>query len=306
MTKEDPDLAIAGLARRQHGAWNRAQALTAGVSPTMIRTRRKRGTWVSLDRSVYGHIASDPTWERSVMAAVLSERWAVASHRTAAVLHDLEGFRQGRPEITVRPGANARSRLAIIHRGVDVRSTTVRGIPTVTLDQVFVDLSKVVSEERLRKALADRASHTPSLLDAVRDRYCTLAPRGGRDLRDLRAVLTTFGAGDLPSVSELERRMRLVLDWPGIPIIEWEAPFPGRRPAGQRVDGLIRPWSLILEGDGRAWHTRVADFETDRRRDAEAAAAGFLTLRFTWHQLTDEAAWVRRIVLDTGARRASA
>ena len=49
-------------------------------------------------------------------------------------------------------------------------------------------------------------------------------------------------------------------------------------------------WALVIEADGRAWHTRVEDFERDRRRDAEAAAAGYLTLRFTHHQLTHEQA----------------
>jgi hypothetical protein len=93
----DPDLEVAAIARRQHGVWSRSQALKVGMSPTMIRTRLRRGTWVALDKGVYAHIASLPTWDRSVMAAVLAERHAVASHRSAAVLHGLPGFRLGRP-----------------------------------------------------------------------------------------------------------------------------------------------------------------------------------------------------------------
>lgn len=240
------------------------------------------------------------------MAAILAEPWAVASHRTAAVLHHLEGFRQGRPEITIRPGANARGRLSRAHRGVDVRTTHIDDIPVVTLPQVFVDLAQVVGEPRLRKALAEKAGTTPTVLDAVRDRYCALAPRGGRDLRPLRAVLERFGAGDLPTESELEHALRLVLHDPRIPPIRWQAPFPGRVPGSQRVDGLIECWSLVVEADGRAWHTRVDDFERDRRRDAEAAAAGLQTLRFTWHQTTREPTWVRTTVLAVGAHRAAA
>jgi len=141
------------------------------------------------------------------------------------------------------------------------------------------------------------------VLDAVRERYCELAPRGGRNLRPLRAVLLRFGAGDLPAPTQLEERLASVLATAPLPAIEWQAGFPGRRPGAQRVDGLIRPWALVLEADGRAWHTRVEDFEHDRRRDAEAAAAGFLTLRFTWYQLLVEPDWVRRMVLDAGAMR---
>jgi hypothetical protein len=300
------DTVIAALARRQHGCWSRAQALAAGFTPTMIRTRVRSGTWIRLDTGVYAHAASLPTWERSVMAAVLAEPWACASHRAAAALHRLEGFRAGRPELTVLPGANARGRLAIVHRGVDVQTQRVSGILTSSLPQTFIDLAQVVSAERLRTALGARASEVPTLLDAVRDRCCALAPRGGRDLRPLKAALQRFGSGTLPSETELERRMRRVLASPLIPAISWQAPFPGRNPGLRRVDGLIPGWSLVLEGDGRAWHTRLDDFERDRRRDAEAAAAGLLTLRFTWHQLTAEPDWVRATVISAGSHRAAA
>lgn len=298
-----PDRAIARLARRQHGAWSRRQALAAEFTSSMIETRLLRGHWVQLDTAVYAHAASLPTWERSIMAAILAEPWALASHRTAAVLHELRDFRRGRPEITIRPGANARGRLAIAHRGVDTRSTTIDFLPVTTVEQTFVDLAQVVTERRLRAAFSHKAERHETLVDAVRDRYCALAPRGGRDLRNLRSVLDRFGAGEAIEVSELERVMRRVLASPAIPDIEWEAPFPGRSPGPSRVDGLIRPWRTILEADGRKWHTRLEDFERDRRRDAEAAAAGFLTLRFTYYQLVNEAAWAQDIVVDAGEHR---
>jgi hypothetical protein len=306
MTRREVDAAIATLSRKQHGAWNRTQAQSAGASGSMIEARLRSGTWLRLDTAVFGHPAAVPTWERSVMAAVLAERWAVASHRSAAVLHSLDGFRPGRPEITVPPGAHSRGKLAIVHRGVDLRTTSLRGIPCVTVDQCFVDLAQVVSEEKLRLALGRRADTDPSMLDAVRDRHVVLAPRGGRNLRSLRATLERFGSGDVPSPSELERRLRRVLTGPDIPAVEWEAPFPGRDEDKRRVDALIRAWSVIVEGDGRAWHARVQDFERDRRRDAEAATAGLLTLRFTWHQLTTDPHWVRDVVVRTGSHRQAA
>src|SRR3546814_9697878 len=82
--------------------------------------------------------------------------------------------------------------------------------------------------------------------------------------------------------------MRLLLTRADIPPIAWQAPFPGRQPGARRVDGLVESWRLVVEADGRAWHERVRDFERDRRRDAEVAAAGLQTLRFTWHQITAE------------------
>lgn len=297
------DAAVARLSRKQHGAWSRRQALGAGCSAKMISSRVASGEWIRLDNGVYAHLAAPATWERSLLAAVLAEHWAVVSHRSAAALHQLAGFRPGRPEITIRPGANARGRLALAHRGVDVRTTTVRGIPVVTVPQTFVDLAQVSGAARLQRALSERAEHDPRVLEAVRERYCLLAPRGGRNLRRLRAVLERFGSGELPERSALEAVLADVLECRGVPAVEWEAPFPGRASGPQRVDALVREWALVIEADGRAWHTRLEDFERDRRRDAEAAAAGYQTLRFTWHQLRVETSWVRRIVRQTGALR---
>ena len=117
------------LARSQHGAWSRRQAFDAGASESLIDRRLRSGAWLRLDAGVYGSPAAPPTWHRSVIAAVLAEPWAVASHRSAAVLHGLEGFRPGRPEVTILPGANARGRLAIAHRGVDTRASRGRRDP---------------------------------------------------------------------------------------------------------------------------------------------------------------------------------
>ncbi len=41
----------------------------------------------------------------------------------------------------------------------------------------------------------------------------------------------------------------------------------------------------IVEGDGRSWHARVADFERDRARDHEAQRIGIEVSRFTMDQI---------------------
>jgi hypothetical protein len=235
-----PDLALAAVARRQHGVWTTAQAYRAGLSRSMIRTRVSTGRWIRLDRAVYADVSSLPTWQRQVTAAVLAEPWAAASHRAAAGLRRLEGFPRRRIEITVRPGANARGRLALVHRGIDVEVDVVEGIRCTSLAQTFVDLAQVVPVEQITPALDAVAAARPIDLDAVRNRYAALAPRGGRNLRPLRAALERYGDGAAPSSSELERVLRTVLDHPAIPPVSWEAPFPGREAGSQRVDAMIR------------------------------------------------------------------
>jgi len=53
-------------------------------------------------------------------------------------------------------------------------------------------------------------------------------------------------------------------------------------------DFLWREQRLIVELDSWGFHGGRQRFESDRRRDQRAAAAGYRTLRFTWIQLTAE------------------
>jgi very-short-patch-repair endonuclease len=45
---------------------------------------------------------------------------------------------------------------------------------------------------------------------------------------------------------------------------------------------------LIVEADGRRWHTRRADFDRDARRDLFALARGYRTAHVTWAMLTGD------------------
>ena len=68
---------------------------------------------------------------------------------------------------------------------------------------------------------------------------------------------------------------------PGMPEFGYEFELPWW-PAGQgRVDAYSAEHRLIVEADGRGWHTRERDFVKDRRRDNLATANGHATLRFT-------------------------
>jgi hypothetical protein len=116
-------------------------------------------------------------------------------------------------------------------------------------------------------------------------------------LRALVAVRTNEGW--VPPATELETLLRqAVAEVPDCPPVLWRVVMPWGE-----VDGMIPDWGIVLEGDGRRWHARVADFERDRWRDNQAAAHGLRFLRFTWTQLNERRAEVVSTI--TAAGRAS-
>lgn len=82
--------------------------------------------------------------------------------------------------------------------------------------------------------------------------------------------------------AEAERRLRSLLLKAQFPRPDFSA-----RIEGHDADVVWPEHRLILEVDGYARHSSRRAFEADRRRD-QAPAAGYVTVRVTWRQLTQE------------------
>ena len=64
----------------------------------------------------------------------------------------------------------------------------------------------------------------------------------------------------------------------------------GDRPVNGRVDFAYPQIRLIIELDGRAWHSTLEAFESDRMRDNHAQLAGWRVLRITYRMLKEQSA----------------
>jgi very-short-patch-repair endonuclease len=53
---------------------------------------------------------------------------------------------------------------------------------------------------------------------------------------------------------------------------------------------------LIIEVDGRAWHTTLEAFGSDRLRDNHAQLAGWRVLRITYRMLVEQPEMVRDMI----------
>ncbi len=284
MTATAVDRAVDQLAASQHGAIAHRQVLALGGSDGIIERRLSGGRWIRLAPAVYAVAAHPPTWHQQAMAAVLGERDAVVGGVNAAVLHGLTGFRSGPIQIVVPRGANHRSGLAVVRESRDIRRTRVHAIPVLTVCDTLFAVAATAHPSRVGRALDDALGAHIVDLDEIELRLQEL--RGGRrpGVAVMRRLLAPRRADAfVPPSSVLEDLLYQILDRLGMPPYQRQARVPWS--PDQRVDALLIEPRLIVEADGRRWHTRLADFERDRARDRTALVHGYRTLRYTYAQL---------------------
>ncbi|MEA1904257.1 MAG: type IV toxin-antitoxin system AbiEi family antitoxin domain-containing protein [Actinomycetota bacterium] len=299
-----PDRPLDELAARQYGVFSIAQARSVGMTSTMIETRVKNGAWVRLAPSVYALASAPPKWERQMAAALLNRPGAIVAGRSAAYLHEFIGFRPGRPVIMVGKTGNSRSSLAKVIRcqGFDtVRRVRIRGFEVTDSAETVLGIARDLSLDRLEAVVDNEIAAGRLLVDDL-ERVSRLRS-GAPGVVKVRSIWDERRADAYePPVNELERLLHRLLDRPGVAPYQKQAPFAFKR-VRMTVDSYIPAWRLIVEADGRRWHTRKADIERDRRRDNEATAHGFAVLRFTYAMLTQEPANCFDTLMQTGAVR---
>jgi very-short-patch-repair endonuclease len=201
---------------------------------------------------------------------------------------------------------NARSPLASVIRSRyfdRIERDRIRGfeatgeadtIVTLARDRDIRALERIVDEVLVRKSCP-----VEHLAEVVADR-----PRWP-GISKLTPIIDERRPGAYqPPTSELERVLYQLVDHPLIPPSTRQLPFSFER-VHANVDLYITAWRLIVEGDGRLWHTRQEDMERDRLRDNEATAHGYAVLRFTWKMLTESPEKCLDTLLRTGRVRSA-
>jgi very-short-patch-repair endonuclease len=282
------DRAVAAVASRQHGVIHREQAIDAGASAPMIRHRLRTGAWIDLQDRVYALDTYPATWQRDVMAAVVSRFRSFASGPSASRLHGLWGRHDERPEITVPATGSARSALASVRRRADfplIETTEVSGIPVSSVAETLFDCARLMARSRLERTIDDALARELTTADDLREVLERVKGKRLAGTPSFRKVVEGIDDGYVPPVQELEFRLYRLLDHQALPSHERQARLSWWDELPHRVDAVIPEWRLIIEGDGRAYHTKRVDFETDRSRDNLAAAHGYRVMRFTYQAL---------------------
>lgn len=294
-------------AARQFGVFSLAQARREGFTDRMVDHRLESGQWIRLVQEVYALGSAPPGWQRQLAAAVLSRPGALVAGHSAAHLHGFHGFGLGRPVVIVGLNGNARSPIAKVIRSryfFEIEAVRVRGFRATSPAETLITLAAGIGKTRLESlvddCLATGLFDAETLMDTVESRS------GVRGLPALRSITEERlpDAYQAPT-SELERLLYRLLDRPEIPAVKRQCPFPFEM-IPMTVDAYIPQWRLIVEADGRRWHTRKADFERDRLRDNLATSHGVAVLRFSYQMLTRQPESCLSTILDTGTVRSQA
>jgi very-short-patch-repair endonuclease len=272
-------------AAEHHGLVTMAVATNNGLSRATWFRAVKDGRLILVHRGVARLPAFPSTPEQTIAAAVLATApGSMASHRSAARLFGIP--RPADDPIEVIVGRRNRSPDidgVIVHRPRDLGDLTAvkrSGIPTTNVLRLLCDLGAVdpaAVSAAVGHVVSARLASPVALRRAI-DRH---SRRGRHGVPAFRAALEEWVIDGLPADSVLEVAMRRLFERYRLPPFEFHA-----RIAGLEVDFRIVGAPVVLECDGWEFHAKTrAQQARDAERDATLAEAGFVVIRFTYHQI---------------------
>ena len=210
----------------------------------------------------------------------------LASHRSAAALHGIEGFKLDRVELTVPPGKRPSMAGVRLHQSSLMRlakPTERQGVPCTGRARTVVDLASVVTHTQLERVidavLRDQLLRPSDLYGVL----ATHARPGRRGCAALRAVLDDRLGDDPVPLSEWSRMVEDLLIGSGLsrPRLEYRICNEAGAFLAQ-VDLAYPAHRVAVELDSVRFHLNRESFVSDPRRRNRLTVAGWKVLSFTW------------------------
>jgi very-short-patch-repair endonuclease len=281
-----------------------------------LEAGRSRSTWdrlhdagplVRVHPGVSRLAVIPPTPIHAMHAAVLAAGdGSLVSHLSAAWLWGAEVPAEFPVDLTVLDRKRGlRLEGVRLHRPrnlTGLRPVVRRDLPTTDPMRTVLDLGTVAGPAVVASVLEEFLIRRYLRLGAVRRAMGEHARPGRRGVGVLRIVLDDWRLADEPPDSALEVAMSRLLHTNHLPRATFHhlVHTPNRT---YELDFALVEHRIDIEVDGWAHHSSRRAFEADRERDAELAAAGWIVLRFTWHQVTRRPAWVAGRIADAVSRR---
>lgn len=274
------------LAARQGGYVRRDQLVAQGLSPSAIDRRVNEGELTPITPGVY--LVFPPRDHTDLLrGAILALPDAVVSHQSAAHLLGFSILPEQEATVVVPSHTTHRFPDVTVRRCNDLIPDDVievDGLPVTNVTRTLFDLSRLLKFREF-DAIGEALVIAEMMeLDEFDEMTARLARRGKGGSRYARLFLE-IRSGNERAATVLERKGRAVLSGGGLPEPEPEYPIPWS--PIRRFDDAYPAAQLAIEWDSRAWHQQRSAMAADRRRDREAAAHGWVVLRFTWDDITE-------------------
>ena len=301
------DARVALLASRQCGAISRLQALDLGASDPAVQRRVRSGRWRRLAPGVYVVGGVPPSWLLDVWIAYLAVGPpTVVTHETALRLHGINHVPPYPVTLTLPHGRRFRMQNTFVHQIDDLRPhhvVTVAELPVSKPERAIVEVAATTGPRRLGALVDDVVASKRAEYARIAACLREVARPGKPGVGKLAKVLDERRDGHVPPQSRLEEALFAALVAGGLPAPRRQFRLPGRGTIEGLVDAAYPDARVIVEADGRRWHSRIRDLKRDHQRDTEAARAGWQTLRFVYEQIVHAPAEVCAAIADVRSRR---
>lgn len=292
-------------ARANGGIFTTEEARALGLPKTTLYRRVDDGIFVKVSEGVLA--LPGTATKADVMLRVASRQLgAVVSHQSAASALGMSPIGRHQPSVTVTHRGSNRLEGVVVHQSTDLLPQHVQlinGLDTTTPERTVIDLAQVLRPSRLERVVDNGLAAGLIDFNALEAMHAALSRRGKPGVRTLRLIIEKRSGKTAISTSELEAELLALIERSGLPtpVREFQAPWLKRIEG--RVDVAYINEQVVVEADGRRWHTLFDAFEVDRRRDNAAQLAGWIVLRFTWRMIKDDPIGVASTIRDVLERR---
>lgn len=262
------------------------------MSLSTISRRLASGEWERVLPGVYRLAGAPVNWSQQLMAATLwAGPGAVVSHRAAAALYALPGFKRGVVEVSTTRRRQDAPAWVICHRVGSLppaHRVLYSGLPVTSPDRTLLDLAglRAVNADRVERALDEVLRRGL----ASRFRVLWTADHSGSPARwVVKGLVEARLPGFIPPHGELEAEWLRLLKKAGIPepvreeVVE-DGAFTGR------VDFLWPQFKVAVETDGFRWHSTRHTWLRDVTKRNLLARRGYRFLTLTWEDVVERSA----------------
>lgn len=272
---------VKGVTGRQYGLISRPQLRQAGVTDNDVVRRLNESRLERIHPGVYYLDSTPPTWRTAVLAGVMAAgAGAIVSHRTAAVLWELDAIFGRMIEVTVPFNDQPEPEGVILHRTRRANPvTTLDGIPVSPPEKNLLDIAPFVPERTLLKAGRSAVHKELTNVEAMDKAVGMYGGRGVSGTRKYRRVIRAVADDQSGSVSEIDLK-HIVMEAPvPRPIQQLQVKLPDGTNA--YPDFAWPDRIRIVEADGFEAHGTPEQLQHDLWRQNQLMDLGWEIRRFT-------------------------